>query len=226
MLKQDCTATDNQCTTRNTNLDNTKTLLNSIIGTTPSDPLQINTDGINFGNLDQEEEISEEEIKRISEEIRKKIPNDINSFFYIKDIDQTDETDTSIKFGKLTDDFNNTTLTQEITSEIQKLFISKNEDETLKIEGLNLLTPDRPIDSPRYITFQGINAQEVKFIYPDLYKVEVYKADSNGYQTLKTPTEIKTALQTYLQNKVNEYNTLLTTAKNTKQSMNAAYNKL
>ncbi|MDR0283198.1 MAG: hypothetical protein LBI53_08190 [Candidatus Peribacteria bacterium] len=49
------------------------------------------------------------------------------------------------------------------------------EDIPEKIPGLNLLTPDRPIDSPRYTTFQGINAQEIKFIYPNLYKVEVFK---------------------------------------------------
>ncbi|MDR2191146.1 MAG: hypothetical protein LBP53_08535 [Candidatus Peribacteria bacterium] len=89
-----------------------------------------------------------------------------------------------------------------------------------------MLTPDRPIDSPRYVTFQGINAQEVKFIYPNLYKVEIYKADSNGHQILKTIPEIKSALESYLKNKVNEYNIFLTGAQNAKQSMNAAYNKL
>jgi hypothetical protein len=107
---------------------------------------------------------------------------------------------------------------------IQSMFIENNQDEPLKIPGLNILTPDRPIDSPRYVTFQGINAQEIKFIYPDLYKVEVYKT-SNGIQTLKTIPEIKIAIQTYLQNQINTYNSALSAAQPTTQN-SAAYAKL
>ncbi|MDR2415564.1 MAG: hypothetical protein LBD75_02920 [Candidatus Peribacteria bacterium] len=203
-------------------------ILSSLIGTSNTNTLTIDTAGINFDSRSDEQ---------ISTAIINKIPNDISSFFHIKDIDPTctnpnDENtcSTEIKFGQLTQtDFNNTSLTQEITSEIQRLFIGKNADEPLKIEGLNLLTPDRPIDSPHYITFQGINAQEVKLIYPDLYKVEVYNADAQGHQILKTIPEIKAAIQTYLQNKVREYNAILTGAEATKNFTNAqtaAFNRL
>jgi tRNA A37 threonylcarbamoyladenosine biosynthesis protein TsaE len=39
---------------------------------------------------------------------------------------------------------------------------------------MNILTPDRPIDSPRYTIMQSIAGREMKFIYPDLFKVEMY----------------------------------------------------
>jgi hypothetical protein len=200
----------------------------TLIGTTSNSDIIIDTDGIDFENRTDEQ---------ITNAIKNKIPNTFSSFFHIKDVDiqcqdENNCTDTRIKYAKLTtSEFNNSTLTKEINDKIGTMFQSKNTDEPLKIPGLNLLTPDRPIDSPRYTTFQGINAQEIKFIYPDLYKVEVYKADSKGYQTLKTIPEIKTALQTYLQNKVNEYNTYLTEAKNnpisdSKANTKGAYTRL
>ena len=49
---------------------------------------------------------------------------------------------------------------------------------------INLLTPDRPIDSPRYVSMQSIAWNEIKFIYPDLFKVEVYASrwkNKSGY---------------------------------------------
>jgi hypothetical protein len=166
------------------------------------------------------------------------IPGQIKTFFHIllkEDPPQSGDTQpepTDVQYIKVQNTgFNNINLDKEVKNMIDKLFISKDKDEPLKIEGLNLLTPDRPIDSPRYITFQGINAQEIKFIYPDLYKVEVYKTDSQRHQTLKTPLEIKEAIKTYLQNKVNEYNAILTGAKNnpisdTKANTKGAYSRL
>jgi tRNA A37 threonylcarbamoyladenosine biosynthesis protein TsaE len=40
---------------------------------------------------------------------------------------------------------------------------------------MNILTADRPIDSPRYTVMQSVAGNEMKFIYPDLFKVEVYQ---------------------------------------------------
>jgi hypothetical protein len=43
------------------------------------------------------------------------------------------------------------------------------------LSGMNILTPDRPIDSPRYVSMQSVAGNDMKLIYPDLFKVEVYK---------------------------------------------------
>ncbi|MDR2540430.1 MAG: hypothetical protein LBD11_01260 [Candidatus Peribacteria bacterium] len=156
---------DNSCSTAP--LDNLPAL--TIANNTT---ITLNTNGIDFDNRTDE---------RISEELKKRIPNTLTSFFHIKDVDVICEdedhcSDSSIKYEKLTaSGFDNQTLIQEIKTKFDTIFQSKNEDEKLIIPGLNLLTPDRPIDSPRYTTFQGVNAQEVRLIYPDLYKVEVYK---------------------------------------------------
>jgi tRNA A37 threonylcarbamoyladenosine biosynthesis protein TsaE len=40
---------------------------------------------------------------------------------------------------------------------------------------MNILTADRPIDSPRYVIMQSVAGEEMKFIYPDLFKVEVFE---------------------------------------------------
>ncbi len=76
---------------------------------------------------------------------------------------------------------------------------------------MNILTPDRPIDSPRYISMQSVAWREMKFIYPDLFKVEVYKLswkNSSWYDInlLLTWGQIKKNLVKYLSWKVDEYN--------------------
>ncbi|MDR0860795.1 MAG: hypothetical protein LBO09_07695 [Candidatus Peribacteria bacterium] len=197
--------------------------ISTLVGTQNNGAVTLDTSGIDFDNRTDE---------KITEEIKKRIPNTLTSFFHIKDVDPTctDEgvcTDSGIKYAKLNaDDFNNQDLAQEIKTKIKTMFQSKDADEELIIPGLNILTPDRPIDSPRYITFQGVNAQEVKLIYPDLYKVEVYKT-SGDIQLLKTIPEIKAGIQTYLRNKIEEYNTLLHTAKgNVTMANTLAYSKL
>lgn len=88
-------------------------------------------------------------------------------------------------------------------------FFSDPENPIVKISGMNMLTADRPIDSPRYTTFQGINETPIKFIYPNIFKVETYNLASTSLQ-LKTRSEIRLSIENYLKNKVNEYNTLLT----------------
>ncbi len=99
------------------------------------------------------------------------------------------------------------------------------------ITGMNILTPDRPIDSPRYVSMQSVAWNEIKFIYPDLFKVEVYSLrwkNKSGHDIheLLEPKQIRKNLEKYLSWKVYEYNKILQDeCKNAKQ-MNLYYNKL
>ncbi|HRX63772.1 MAG TPA: hypothetical protein P5060_01570 [Candidatus Absconditabacterales bacterium] len=97
------------------------------------------------------------------------------------------------------------------------------------IPGMNMTTSDRPIDSPRYLTFKGIGGDKVTFIYPNLYKSEVFSGDNNVLK-LKSPEEIKYAIEEYLKEVVKKYNEYLTDQLNKKQllynSNTFAFNKL
>ena len=79
---------------------------------------------------------------------------------------------------------------------------------------MNILTSDRPIDSPRYVSMQSIAWNEIKLIYPNLFKVEVFTLTWQNkswfdIHELKTSLEIKESLIKYLSWKVAEYNTIL-----------------
>ena len=85
---------------------------------------------------------------------------------------------------------------------------------SIHMSWMNVLTSDRPIDSPRYVSMQSIAWNEIKFIYPDLFKVEVYVLtwqDKSGYDIheLLTWWQIKENLIKYLSWKVVEYNKIL-----------------
>ena len=91
---------------------------------------------------------------------------------------------------------------------------------------INILTPDRPIDSPRYVSMQSIAGNEIKFIYPDLFKVEVFNSSTKNWVTiheLKTIEEIKKSLISYLSWKVDEYNSILKSEYNSRKSTNDKY---
>ncbi|HMT00890.1 MAG TPA: hypothetical protein PKC14_01055, partial [Candidatus Absconditabacterales bacterium] len=93
-----------------------------------------------------------------------------------------------------------------------KTFDTRNEMKAptvAQITGMNLYTSDRPVDSVRYVNFQGIGGDLVKFVYPNLYNVEVFKRDGL-VQTLKTPDEINSSIKDYLRKKVVLYNSSLT----------------
>ncbi len=98
-------------------------------------------------------------------------------------------------------------------SEFQNIFKSDSENPEITIKWMSDLTPDRPIDSPRYTTFQWIWWTKIKLIYPNIFKSEAYN-QSWTFLQLKSPAEFKTSLEKYLKNKVNEYNTILTQEKN------------
>ncbi|MCK9466717.1 MAG: FG-GAP-like repeat-containing protein [Candidatus Absconditabacterales bacterium] len=105
---------------------------------------------------------------------------------------------------------------------------SSNINLTGYIPGITNITADRPIDSPKYITFKGIGGDKLTFIYPNLYKAEVFSG--NNSLKLKTPKEIETAIKQYLIETVKKYNEYLTKQDNKKTSFyqqNAgAYDKL
>lgn len=99
---------------------------------------------------------------------------------------------------------------------------------------MNILTPDRPIDSPRYVTMQSVAEKEMKFIYPDLFKVEVYQLTGKNKSGLDihellppvslTWKDIKKNLIKYFEGKVKEYNAII--AENSAVPMNIYYNKI
>lgn len=60
--------------------------------------------------------------------------------------------------------------------------------------AMNMGTSDRPIDSVRYSSFQGIGGDLVKLVYPNLYNVSVF--DANG--KLMSEEQIKIEIMKYL----------------------------
>lgn len=106
---------------------------------------------------------------------------------------------------------------------------STNVNLTWYIPWMSNITSDRPIDSPKYITFKWVWWDKVTFIYPNLYKAEVFSWNLNALK-LKNPKEIETAIKQYLVETVKKYNEYLT-IQNTKKTnfyqQNAwAYNAL
>ncbi len=85
-----------------------------------------------------------------------------------------------------------------------------NEDLMLNVAWMNMTTSDRPIDSPRYMTFKGIWWDKVTFIYPDIYKAEIFSGDSSEWVlTLKSTGEIAEAIRDYLKGVATQYNKYL-----------------
>ena len=76
------------------------------------------------------------------------------------------------------------------------------------LSWMNILTPDRPIDSPRYISMQSVAWNEIKLIYPDLFKVEAFYIKWNVHKIYDTDG-MKESLIRYLEWKVEEYNKIL-----------------
>lgn len=99
---------------------------------------------------------------------------------------------------------------------IDKITTSNNSNLTGVINGINFATSDKPIDSPKYITFKWIGWDEVIFIYPNLYKAEIFSG--NNILKLKDPSEISQAIKTYLREVVKKYNNDLKTQKQKRSS--------
>ena len=95
-----------------------------------------------------------------------------------------------------------------VSSVINTIPTTHNEELTWYIPWMNMTTSDRPIDSPRYLTFKWIWWDKVTFIYPDIYKAEIFSWNSNVL-TLKSTWDIKKAIEKYLKDVVNQYNKYL-----------------
>lgn len=81
-------------------------------------------------------------------------------------------------------------------------------DGPVHITWLSLLTIDKPIDSPRYVTFQWLKGQPIKFIYPNVFKIEVYQIE-NGKLKLKSIDDIEKSIYNYLSEQVKVFNGFL-----------------
>lgn len=75
-----------------------------------------------------------------------------------------------------------------------------------QLSWMTMLTPNRPIDSPRYVTFQWLAWESIKLIYPNFYHVEVYNQEAWNKLTLKTIDEIEDSIRFYLKSIVTKYN--------------------
>jgi len=76
------------------------------------------------------------------------------------------------------------------------------------INQFALTTDDRPIDSIRNITFQGIGWDMIRLTMPNVYAIPVYKKQGN-WLVLMTREEIEQSIRTTLINQVKAYNTII-----------------
>ena len=147
-----------------------------------------------------------------------------------EETDSCDDTDWEDWWEQSADDII-TTLVKELNTAkdlFKEHFNSDPDNPEEKIPWMNILTQDRPIDSPRYISFQGIWEHVIKLIYPDIFKVEVYKTEWKNLKLKKTSpvkskNEIYKALVSYFNNKVDEYNSILEKEYNSAKTMNTYY---
>lgn len=77
-----------------------------------------------------------------------------------------------------------------------------------EIDALQNTTPDRPIDSIRYLTFQWIGWNWINFILPNLYAIPIYQIDVSDPTTLtlKPKEQIEQTIRDYLRSVVIDYN--------------------
>ena len=73
-----------------------------------------------------------------------------------------------------------------------------------ELDEMNAITPERPIDDPRYTTFHGLGGDLVKFIYPDMYRVNVFAGGK-----LLEKEAIEANIKQYLTEKIQMYNQYL-----------------
>lgn len=85
----------------------------------------------------------------------------------------------------------------------------------------NISTQARPVDSKNYVSFLWVWWDTIKFDYPNIFSVYVYK-EQDWKLILKNPDEIYNTIKNYLTSIVKNYNTQLQDQLNKK---NAYYNK-
>lgn len=116
-------------------------------------------------------------------------------------------------FENINQSFTNNNFNQDITTALNTINTFETisdaySGDKIHFPWMNITTQDRPIDSPRYVTFQWLWWNVVKMIYPDIYKVEVY-SQSWEILILKTPQQIENAIKLYLIKVVQKYNQTL-----------------
>ncbi|MCF7835358.1 VCBS repeat-containing protein, partial [Candidatus Gracilibacteria bacterium] len=126
-------------------------------------------------------------------------------------------------FEYIQDSFSGNNISQDLTLSLNTINGFQIINDTSNIPkihfpGMNITTQDRPIDSPRYITFQGLSGSVVKLIYPNLYKVEVF-TQTGDLLILKKPEQIQEAIKDYLQETIIKYNQELKDELDNKQKL-------
>lgn len=100
--------------------------------------------------------------------------------------------------------------------------ITNDKDLEADNHPMNITTIDRPIDSPRYMTFQWVWWDKVNFIYPNLYKIEIFKKKGD-MMLLKSPKEIEQAIREYLKKVAKKYNEYLIVQQKKKSAFYSLY---
>jgi len=155
---------------------------------------------------------------------------DPSTIHYWEETDSCEDTDWESWWEWSADDVI-TNLVKELQtakSVFQKYFNADPSNPIEKKAWMNLLTQDRPIDSPKYVSFQWIWEHVIKLIYPNIFKTEVYKSAWSNIKLMKTDpenakNEIYKSLQQYFINKVNEYNNILKNEYDNAKSMDLYY---
>lgn len=140
------------------------------------------------------------------------INNSIEKISYFQEYDWWSRIDIK-PFEYIQDSFSWNNFNQWLTQSLAKINWFESINDTSNIEKIhfpwmNITTQDRPIDSPKYITFQWLSWSVVKMIYPNLYKVEVFNK-SWDLLILKSVSEINQALKEYLIKAIEKYNDTL-----------------
>jgi hypothetical protein len=86
-----------------------------------------------------------------------------------------------------------------------------------QISNMNITTNDRPIDSIRYMSFQGIDGNQIRLNYPNIYEIPVYTQTGEVFY-LQSIDEIEQNIVSYLQETIKQYNNQLQTAYNNKNT--------
>ena len=122
-----------------------------------------------------------------------------------------------------------TSETTDLRQTINSFATSNDAEKKDTIKGINITTADRPIDSMRNITFQGLGGTKVQLNYPNIYEVPVY-TQSGDKLTLKSPEEIRDSIKTYMTQRIQQYNAQLQEQSNKKatfyQAFSAQFNLL
>ncbi len=110
----------------------------------------------------------------------------------------------------------------QVQAKMNTFDVSTDPEKKEQNKGMNITTPDRPIDNIRNITFKGVGGDRVRLDYPNIYEVNIYKQVGDKL-ILKEIPEIRDAIKEYLIKKAAEYNIILATQQSNKQQYYTTY---